>query len=63
MNGPIVSSIFPNTVMKQSILFFLILAANRGTCEPKRMNGTGEDIYCKYVSDPWRALPWQTRTS
>ncbi len=56
MNGPILPSILPNTVMKQSILFFSP-GGNRGTCEPKRMNETGEDIYCKYVSDPWRALP------
>ena len=49
MNGPIVSSIFPNTAMKQSIPFSLLLAANRETCEPKRMNETGEDIYCNKV--------------
>ena len=43
MNGPIVFSILPNTAMKQSILFFF-LAANRGTCEQKRMNETGEEV-------------------
>lgn len=47
MNGPIVSSILPNTAMKQSIAFFLLPAANRETCKPKRMNETGEDIDCK----------------
>ena len=47
MNGRILPSILPNTAMKQSILLLLILAANRGTCEPKRMNETGEDIYGK----------------